>query len=312
MKKRLLLGFMAASMAMTGFALTNGEYVYTPQGRFQITDANVASSNFATFDGWTAASAAGNTIDANFVINTGAGPNGLNSAASANATAGEGIYYKFTPASASNIYVVSYKMKGAPTYTTRVKTTILSTNLARVQGLVSGVYGQATEATEGEVTDVMVNTAEELSANWQTFNYAIVGDGTERTYFISFTGMATDIEIADLQIAPAVQVADLRQRDAMVEKFNAYINAYEWGEDLLDEWGMTETLAEFLKENMEDYLAGNNTNYFNIDKWPGKIQKADKLGDWTCFPGGRGFWENNGTYPDLGHYAGNKIGRAHV
>ena len=332
MKKRLLLGFMAACMAAPGFALSQGEFVYTPQGRFQITDANVASSNFATFDGWTVVSAAeGATIDANFVINAGAGPNGLNSAASANATGGEGMYYKFTPASASNTYVVSYKMKGAPTYTTRVKTAILSTNLARVQGLVSGVYGQATEAAEGEVTDVIVNTAEELSADWQTFSYAIVGDGTERTYFISFTGMATDIEIADLQIAPAVQVADLRQRDAMVEKFNAYINAYEWGDDLLDEWGMTETLAdlngvgdetgqdelnvllegaeetlaEFLKENMEDYLAGNNTNYFNIDKWPGKIQKGDKLGDWTAYPAGRAHWENNGTYPDLGHFAGN-------
>ena len=327
MKKRLLLGFMAACMAAPGFALSQGEFVYTPQGRFQITDANVASSNFATLDGWTVVSAAGNTIDANFLIKDGAGPNGLSSAMSANATAGEGMYYKFTPASASNTYVVSYKMKGAPAVSTRIKTVDVQTNLVKVEGLMSGVYGQATEAGEGEVTDVIANTAEELSADWQTFSYAIVGDGTERTYFISFTGMATDIEIADLQIAPAVQVADLRQRDAMVEKLNAYINAYEWGDDLLGEWGMTETLeglsevgdetgqdelngllegaeetlAEFLKENMDDYLGGNADNYLGIKTTSGNTQKVNNIGEWTCIPGGRGHWMS-GSYPDMGHF----------
>ena len=329
MKKALLLGLMATCMATSGFALTNGEYVYTPQGRFQITGANVASSNFATFDGWTVVSTAeGATIDNKFVINSDGAGTGLNSAQSIDATVGEGMYFKFTPSSSSETYVVSYKMKGAFAVTTRIKTNAISTNLARVWGLASGEYGQTTEAAEGEVTDVIANTAEELNDTWQTFSYAIVGDGTSRTYFISLTGMSTSVEIADLQSAPAVQVADLRQRDAMVERFNAYINAYEWGEDLLDEWGMTETLAglnevgnetsqgeldgllegaeetlaEFLKENMDDFLAGNNTNYFNIDKWPGKQQKVNNLGDWTCLPGGRGFWENNGTYPDMGHF----------
>lgn len=326
MKKRLLMAFAATCMAMTGFALTNGEYVYTPQGRFQITGANLnANNSFATFNGWTVASAAeGKTIDQNFVMNANGYAAGLHSVQSLDATAGEGMYYKFTPTSADGIYVVSYKMKGAATYSTRIKTTILSTNLVKVEGNTDGAYGGTTEVA-------IANTAEELTDQWQTFNYAIVGDGTPRTYFISFTGMATDIEIADVQIAPALQYADLRQRDAMVERYNAYINAYDWDEATLEEWGVTEALAslngvgdttgqdemneylataaevlaEFLKENMEDYLAGNNTNYFNIDKWPGKIQKGDKLGDWTAFPAGRGFWENEGTYPDLGHYAGN-------
>lgn len=328
MKKRLLLGLMATCMAVSGFALSNGEYVYTPQGRFQVTGANVASSNFATLDGWTVVSAAeGATIDSKFVINTDGAGTGVNSAQSIDATAGEGMYFKFAPASSTETYVVSYKMKGAFALTTRIKTNAISTNLARVWGLVSGEYGQTTEAAEGEVTDVIANTAEELTDTWQTFSYAIVGDGMPRTYFISLTGMSTSVEIADLQIAPAVQVADLRQRDAMVERINAYVNAYEWG-DVLEEWGIAEALTnleaigdasgqdeldealegakealdEFLKENMDDFLAGNNTNYFNIDKWPGKQQKVNTLGDWTCLPVGRGFWENNGTYPDMGHF----------
>lgn len=321
---------MAAGLALNGFALGNGEYVYTPQGRFLITGDNLnANSSFATWNGWTVVSAAGDkTIDAAFVTNANGYADGINSVMSTDAATTEGMYYKFTPSSASGTYVVSYKMKGSFAETTRIKTNALSTNLVKVEGNADNVYG-------GETEVVIANTAEELTENWQTFNYAIVGDGTARTYFISFTGMATDIEIADLQIAPAQQYADLRQRDAMVERYEAYINCYKWDAALLSEWGLTETLeelkaigdessqdeleglleganatlAEFLKETMDDYLAGNNTNYFNIDKWPGKIQKAKYLGDWLCFPHdpdpantGRGFWENEGTYPDLGHY----------
>ena len=329
MKKRLLLGFMAASMAMTGFALTNGEYVYTPQGRFLITGDNLnAGSSFANFNGWTVVSAAADkTLDANFAMNANGYAEGINSVVSLDAATTEGMYYTFKPSSASGTYVVSYKMKGSFAETTRIKTVAVSNNLVKVEGLVSQEYGKATEAAEGEVTDVIANTAEELTENWQTFNYAIVGDGTARTYFISFTGMATDIEIADVQIAAAQQYADLRQRDAWVEKFQAYIGAYAWDEALLEEWGIADmleslkaignestqdeldallidadaTLTEFLKENMDDFLAGNNDNYLGIKTTSGNTQKVNNIGDWNCLPAGRGFW-SSGAYPDMGHY----------
>ena len=322
MKKRLLLGFMAASMAMTGFALTNGEYVYTPQGRFQITGDNQnANSSFANFDGWTVVSAAdGKTIDAAFVMNANGYADGIHSVTSTDAATTEGMYYKFSPEKATGTYVVSYKMKGSFAETTRIKTVAVSNNLVKVEGNSDNAWG-------GETDVVIANTAEELTENWQTFNYAIVGDGVARTYYISFTGMATDIEIADLQIAAANQVADLRQRDRMVEKFEAYIGAYEWGEDLLGEWGVSEaldglkaigdestqdelegllidadaTLTEFLKENMDDFLAGNNDNYLGIKTTSGNTQKVSNIGDWNCLPGGRGFW-SEGAYPDMGHY----------
>ena len=45
MKKRLLLAFMAMSAVASGYALEQGEFVYTPQGRFQITGANVNANN---------------------------------------------------------------------------------------------------------------------------------------------------------------------------------------------------------------------------------------------------------------------------
>lgn len=324
MKKRLLMAFAATCMAMTGFALTNGEYVYTPQGRFHIKSANSnTNSSFANFSGWTVASAsADKTIDQNFVINENGYASGINSVNSTGNTAGEGMYYKFN-AAGENTYVVSFKMKGATTVTTRIKTVITSANLVKVETNSEGVYGGTTDP-------VIANTAEELSEEWQTFNYAIIGDGTSRTYFISFTGMDTSIEIADLQIAQADQVADLRQRDRMVEKINAYKNVYSWDEGLLADYldpiladleavddntdqldldqmlvSAEETLAEFVAENMEDYLAGNSDNYLGIKTTSGNAQKLDKLGDWTAIPGGRGFWSSN-AYPDLGHYVGNQ------
>ena len=322
MKKRLLFAFMALCVAVSGFALTEGEFIYTPQGRFQITSAPVATSLFTDFSGWEVITAAeGKTIQDIFAIDAEQGPApGVNCAYSLDATAGEGMYFKFTPTSAGNSYVVSFKMKGAQTVTTRVKTSDTSINLAKIEGNSDGVWGGTNDV-------VVCNTAEETTDNWETYNYAIVGDGTSRTYFISFSGMANNIYIADLQIAEALQVADLRARDAALEKINVYKNVYAWPEDILADYGINDaiealnaigdqsaqteldgaletadaTLVEFLDQNMDDYLATNKQNYLNV--WPGKTQKAKLIGDWTCLPGGRGFWENEGQGAwDLGHF----------
>ncbi len=335
MKKRLLVAFMAISASVSGFALEQGEFVYTPQGRFQITGANLNANNaFQSMDGWTVVSAsAEKTLTDNFNINANGFAEGVNSVSSLDATGGEGMRFKFEPTDASSSYVVSYKLKGDVAMSVRVKTVAVTTNLAQV-------YGEAAPAEEGgEPVINVVNTAEELTADWQTFNYAIVGDGTPRTYYISFTGMATNIEIADVQIAPAMQFADLRQRDAMLEKMNVYKNAYEWPAEVLadmavneaienlqaigDESGQAELddqiataqeiLDEFLKENMDDYFSpseataatGNKTVKVDIkfNTWYAKVQKATTWGDWTCLPNGRGFWENaDQGCSDLGHF----------
>jgi len=332
MKKRLLVAFMAISASVSGFALEQGEFVYTPQGRFQITGANLNANNaFQSMDGWTVVSAsAEKTLTDNFNINANGFAEGVNSVSSLDATGGEGMRFKFEPTDASSSYVVSYKLKGDVAMSVRVKTVAVTTNLAQV-------YGEAAPAEEGgEPVINVVNTAEELTADWQTFNYAIVGDGTPRTYYISFTGMATNIEIADVQIAPAMQFADLRQRDAMLEKMNVYKNAYEWPAEVLadmavneaienlqaigDESGQAELddqiataqeiLDEFLKEYMDDYFIPSEATAstgakvdIKFNTWYAKVQKASTWGDWTCLPNGRGFWENaDQGCSDLGHF----------
>ena len=323
MKKRLLFALMAMCVAVSGFALEKDEFVYTPQGRFQIKGANLNANNaFQNLDGWTVVSAsAEKTLADNFNINANGYADGFNSVQSLDATAGEGMYFKFEPTDATASYVVSYKMKGTATASVRVSTLAVSTNLVKVEGNSENVFGGAADA-------ITVNRAEELTENWQTFNYAIVGDGTARTFFISFTGIETTIEIADLQIAPAYQVADLRKRDAMLEKLNTYKSCYEWPADVLEEMGINEAitnleaigdasvqseldeqlaaaqdiLTEFLKENMDDYLAGNSANYLGIREGS-NLNKQNQIGDWIGVPAGRAHWSSN-SYPDMGHYQG--------
>ncbi len=312
-------------VAVSGFALTNGEYVYTPQGRFQITSDLKAYSNFTDFSGWEPVTATeGTMVQDIFTLDANGPVAGTGCAVSSNGTAGEGMYFKFVPTDANAAYVVSFKLKGVAQASVRVGSGSLNQNVVKVEGNSDEAYGGTTDV-------LLCNRGEELSEDWQTFNYAIVGDGTTtRTYFISFVSMQTNIYIADLQIAEALQVADLRARDAALEKIYAYKNVYAWPEDVLTDYAINETieklnsiedqtaqsildkaledandvLTTFITENMDDYLATNALNYLNL--WPGKkTQNATKAGEWTCLPTNRGFWENEsqGAW-DMGHYAG--------
>jgi hypothetical protein len=332
MRKRLLFAFMAMCMSVSGFALSQGDFVYTPQGRFQITGANVASSTFADWTGWTV-QGEGKTFADKFNVNANGYADGMNSISSVDAVEGvdgkyEGVYFKFVPTSADAVYVVSFKMKGASLDNVRCRPVTdgykKTTNLVKVAGHVIDHVDSIDNA-------LIANTAEELSDQWQTFNYAIVGDGTPRTWFITLFCMTSSIEIADLQIAPAMQFADLRKRDAMLEKLTVYKNCYDWPAEALAEYGYDEAFAnlyglgdesgvaeldeylataqeildEFIKVNMDDYLAGDNQNYLGINTFSEKnIQKVSNYGDWTATTTGRAFWSVN-DYPDLGHYAGN-------
>lgn len=319
MKKRIIFVLMAMCVALSGFALEVNECVYTPQGRYKITGSNVASSDFQTFDGWTVVTASERTIDENFAL---VQDGDIWCAQSLSATAGEGMSFTFDSSDADGVYVVSYKIKSSEQTSIRVKTDVLQTNLVTITGVGEGI------------DPIVVNKAEHVTQDWQTFNYAIVGDGTARTYVISFMGMATNIEIADLQIAPAAQIADLRQRDLMLEKMKAYRDVYDWSAEVLDEFDYNDIVSEleaigdessqadlddmlataneilygeggFLAENMDDYLAGNSLNSFNY--WSGKKQKQSTWGDWSILPAGRGFWEiESQGCPDLGHYGGSQ------
>ena len=334
MKKRLLFAFMAMCVAVSGFALEKDQFVYTPQGRFQISGDNLNANNaFQDMTGWTVIGA-GKTLEDKFNIVANGLADGFNSVVSIDGdTADEGMYFKFEPTDANGTYIVSFKLKGAPldwvqTFINgdNTATAAKDANLVKVAGNTAGTYTYP--STDGEI---VVNTAEEVGEEWQTFYYAIQGDGTARTWFISFTKMATSIEIADLQIAPAYQYADLRQRDALLKKLKAYKEVYNWPAETwtkfdgypevianleaigdessqaeLDELATIakEVLDEFLYESMDDYLSNDQQNYLGIKETDGNTQKVSNYGEWSCLPEGRAFW-NSGAYPDLGHFGGN-------
>lgn len=173
MKKRLLFALMAMCVAVSGFALEKGSFVYTPQGRFQISGDNLNANNaFQSMDGWTAIGE-GKTLADLFITNADGLAAGFNSVSSVAANAGEGMYFKFEPTDASAAYVVSFKMKGAVLDNVKIRIPgdgyKTESNLVKVAGNEANAYTHPT--TDGEV---IVNTAEELNENWQTFNYAIV------------------------------------------------------------------------------------------------------------------------------------------
>jgi len=327
MKKRLLFAFMALATAVSGFALEVGQYVYTPTGRFKITGTNENNNSaFTDLTGWTKISATEETtLDAIFQTKADGYAAGINSVNSLVATATEGMYYTFTPASPTGTYIVSYKMKGTNTISIRTRTkdgTTSLLNVVRVQGNTAGTYGDATD-------EIICNKAEQLTDEWQTFNYAIKGDGMARTYFISFTGMNTAVEIADLQIAAATEVADLRLRDALVDTLNVFVNCRDWdglvedyeldaniedlkalGDDTTPEQlssKMATARQNLFGKNGKDGLVADEMDQFleGNDKlgWYGsKIGNASKFGNWDCVPASRCNVDKSGGYPDQGHY----------
>lgn len=327
MTKRLLIALMAMFTVVSGFALEQGEYVYTPSGRYVLSGGNMNPNNaFLDMTGWTVVGEGKTFTDLFNTIGNGLSE-GMNSVQSTGAVTDEGMYYKFEPSDPTGVYVVSMKLKGAALDNIQYRIpgdgNKRHDNLVRVAGNSAQVYGDPTD-------EVVANSSFELTDQWQTYTCAIEGDGTPRTWFISFTTMAGTIEIADLQIAPAVKIADLRLRDNMLEKLYAYKRSYAWSESLLKESGFDEIVAaleaigneslpgdldeqlgaaqemlgEFVKANMDDYLSANTANYLGIKTTSGNDQKLNGIGDWLGLPGGRSFW-SSGAYPDFGHYAGN-------
>ena len=118
MKKRLLFAFLAMCVAVSGYALTKGEFVYTPQGRFQIIGDNLnANNSFQDMTGWTVISA-GKSLAEKFNTNANGLADGFNSVVCVDdpgdeANKGEGMYYKFEPTDATNGVYICDKTIGA-------------------------------------------------------------------------------------------------------------------------------------------------------------------------------------------------------
>lgn len=315
MKKSLLMGLMALSTSLSGYAFEAGEYVYAPQGRFKITSAENLCKNgtcASGFDGWTAISATAGA-EAGDIFQYNAANMSFNSVTNA---VGEGMYYQFSLPSPSANYVVSFKIRQATLawpFSTNIHTRttenvnkygydVADRNFVNVFGNTGGYTSN---------TDFLACGAPQmLTSDWKTVSFAIVGDGTIRDWYIAFQAMNTGIEISDVQIQEALQVADLRKRDKVLQFVNSIINAKEWPESdeyagvmeavemlnaitdgssvaelkdaliTMDEAMSTPDKLGFLDIHMDDYLASCTSATKWEDRRVVKDRDIKSIGDW--------------------------------
>lgn len=314
MKKSLLFGMMALCSSLSGYAFDAGEYVYAPQGRFKITSAENLCKNgtcASGFDGWTAVSATdGTEASSIFLYDSDKG-----SFYSMTNVATEGMYYKFNVEDAAGAYVVSFKIRQATLawpFSTNINTR--TTDNVNTYGYdvadrnFVSVFGNTGGYTSN--TDFLACGAPQmLTSDWKTVSFAIVGDGTIRDWYIAFQGMNTGVEISDVQIQEASQVADLRKRDKVLQFVNSIINVKEWPESdeyagvmeavemlnavtddssvaelddaltTMDEVMSTPDKLGFLDIHMDDYLASCTSATKWVDRRV-KDRSITSIGDW--------------------------------
>ena len=338
MKKRLLSLAAVALTTLSGFAFEEGEIVYTPQGKFQITSSDNICTNglFAEgTDGWNSLEGDETPISSFLAINP-SGDNGLdvNSLKSTDATAAHGAYYTWTPADPSGCYVVSFKIKAAtsavPAVTTQTWYSVSDDGVVTHDHLVAGkgAYVNLFGNTGSDITSgadfVSSGSSLMLSSEWQTVSFAVVGDGTERTWYLLFKGMTLGNEIADVQIQEAVQGYDDRKAAKILGLATAVKDIYDWPAHFSEKAGLEDdyqglvenievvenltfedgtdgdaavldledVFNSFLTTYFEDYFPGCSANTY----WPTsttQVRGVGTFGDWVATSNpGRG----------IGHY----------
>ena len=259
MMKRLLLCAVSALFAFSANAVQKGDYVYTPQGRFQITgDVNLMGNagSFASLEGWSVVTAAEHELADNFTV-------GLDTASQVRYaqslvnTVGEGMKYTNSNLDANTTYVISYKMRNAvEAAPARPLTTLLaSTSYVKDGANVVLITGADT---------ITYNGGTETSTDWVTYCYAIEGDGKARTLAINLNSMATSLQIADIQILQAQKVADDRDAKAKADYIMSLWKLTDWSrfddetanifpaENLITAYGQVATITAEMYSYMSD------------------------------------------------------------
>lgn len=315
MKKSLLVGLLATCASLSSFAIENGQYIYTRDGAYLVQSNPEPIALTAEFTGWTAISATeGNTCDKIFTYSEGV----INQTATA--TSKEGMYYQFAPK--AGVTIVSFQIRqevGASPYST-------NTSYGQAYNADRGCYGMDKSAgfnyvnvianSDGFTSDSnfkSCGTEVLLTPDWQTVNFACSEvDGLDLYLIIS--GMNSGVQIKDIQVASAIQMADMRQVKLLKDRVNTLINARDWGEDenivglqenlealnaiteasAIAEYediaqGVNEALQAVFEGSMENYIAAQAKNT-DFSSFTTKTQKTSTFGDWKAVTnGGRWF-----------------------
>lgn len=325
MKKSLLLGLMAAA-TLSASALEEGAKVYNHTGRFQISAAEnlISNSTFADgFDGWAAISATeGRTPGDQFAYAgadeaTGA-PAGIKATYSEPT---EGISYSVTSLDANTTYIVSMKV-WAPE--TTAGTTNFNTRLGETfddQTYANSVQKVNIVGTDVDGAAVEFGFPTEIKPGENVLTWAIVGDGTARTYDIKLAGWNTNLVISEVAVQQADQIGDTRKLQEMSAYLQAVNGMVDGGlssdlQELIDGAeaviqnddatqedvdGAMETIndsfADAIAGKLDDYLPNANDK---LPKAASKVSKVGSIGNWK--DDANRIHSAAGDYYDLGHF----------
>lgn len=319
MKKSLLVGLLATCASLSSFAIENGQYIYTRDGAYLVQSNPEAIALNAEFTGWTPISATeGNTCDKIFTYSEGV----INQTTTSNSK--EGMYYQFAPK--ANVTIVSFQIRqevGVSPYTT-------NTSYGQAFNPDRGCYGMDQKAGFNYV-NVIANsdgfTSESnfkscgteimLTPEWQTVNFACADvDGLDLYLIIS--GMHNGVQIKDIQVASAIQMADMRKVNMLKDRVSALVNAREWGDDeniaglqenidalaeiteatTIAEYediamGVEEALQAVFDNSMENFISAQAKNT-DFSSFTGKTQKQSAWGDWKAITNGGRWFKTDG------------------
>ena len=202
--------------------------------------------------------------------------------------------------------------------------------------------GEGNPTTEIEsinyVDNEFFSQPQTISTDWTTFAYAITNVNAKNKYYLSFSGMSSDVLIADLEVHEVTQVADMRVRDKYQKLAEAYINLQYLDDDAKADCGLVENYEEMMKldddasqadlemwtagidatlydegglclESMDNWLGTNNNDILGPNTPFTKIQKQTDHGIWQFMENGkrsgRFFSEKADTYFEGPHGGGN-------
>lgn len=210
MRKKLLFVALAMTCALSSFALEDGDYAYTKNGRVKIVGQNLFESGATDLTGWT--SATGDEVNSEvWGTEPGVGENGEGAIQSLGATEDEAITRVFSLSAGK--YIVSYQIR-ATGETNSGATTVGATIGSNYMGIFLNTDA-ATAMVESTAEALVsgISAAENFNEEWKTVNYFFeVSDSTGAPQNLVFhiERMAAGVQLTNFSVNPAEEVYDIR------------------------------------------------------------------------------------------------------
>lgn len=250
--KRLLLQVVGLFMAVGAFAYNAGDYVYTTDARYKVTDVTnlVKNGSFTVADrtsadfGWKDATGA-NLSAEGWSIEEGKGPEGQTVLESLSAAEGVTAYQAF-PYRAGMSYIISFKVMGPANATSAVLEN--NSNYIDIYTNSDGTCAKTDETLQ------QIAKPASIASEWTEVSFAFTdANNADGMMIISLARLATGTQITDFQVVPAKRVYDIRPLQRTINVGRYLINSGEFTMDADSKAAFEESI-----ETAEGVLAEND------------------------------------------------------